>query len=138
MARRYLKRDFFMREHNESSSIGLYEGSDWGRLRYLSFSSRRSSSSIISSSEKVGLFVGMKGCQVWKFDGEASGDEDDDSEYDELHDENDDSDNRIYFSENIAMMETQLLQGTHQCYLSLFLFLGLFLTSSSQGFKQKG
>ncbi len=80
----------------------------------------------------------MKGCQVWKFDGEASGDEDDDSEYDELHDENDDSDNRIYFSENIAMMETQLLQGTHQCYLSLFLFLGLFLTSSSQGFEQKG
>lgn len=72
-------------------------------------SSRRSSSSIISSSEKVDLSVGMEGCEVWKIDGEASGDEDDDSEYDELEDENDDNDNRIYFSENIAMMETQLL-----------------------------
>lgn len=81
-------------------------------------SSRRSSSSIISSSEKVGLSAAMLGLEVWKLDGEAGGDEDDDNERDEHDAENDDS------SENIAMMEIQLLQGTYRYYLSLPLSFG--------------
>lgn len=59
-----------------------------------------SSSSIISSSEKVGLSAGMEGCEVSKIDGEAGGDEDDDSKNDEPDDQNDDSDNLICSSEN--------------------------------------
>lgn len=78
----------------------------------------------------------MEGCKI---DGEAGEDENDDNEHehDELDDENDDSDNRPCSSEGIAMMETQLLQGTHRCSLSLFLFFGLFLTSSSRAFELK-
>lgn len=57
---------------------------------------------------------------MWKIDGEAGGDEDDNSEHDELDNKNDDSDNHICSSENIARMETQLLQRNHRCYLSLF------------------
>lgn len=33
------------------------------------FSSRRRPSSIISSSEKVGLSIQMEGCEVWRIDG---------------------------------------------------------------------
>lgn len=78
-------------------------------------SSRRSSSSTILSSEKVGLSAAMVDLELWKLDGEAGGDEDD-NERDEHYDENDDS------SENIAMKYTSC-RGTHRYYLSLSLSL---------------
>lgn len=101
--------------------------------------SRRSLSSIISSSEKVGLSTGMVDLEVWKLDGEAGGDEVDDNECDEVDDENDDSNNGITSSdsENVAMMETRLLQGTHRYYLSLSLFRSFFLLRRRMGLKRK-
>ena len=53
-------------------------------------SSRRRSSSIILSSEKVGLSAAMMDLEVRNLHGEAGGDEDD-NERDEHYDENDDS-----------------------------------------------
>lgn len=73
----------------------------------------------------------MVGLEVWKLDGEAGGDEDDDNERDEHDDENDDS------SENIAMMEIQLLQGTYRYYLSPSLFPSFFLLRHRKSLKRK-
>lgn len=57
----------------------------------------------------------MVDLELWKLDGEAGGDEDD-NERDEHYDENDDS------SENIAMKYNSC-RGTHRYYLSLSLSL---------------
>lgn len=59
--------------------------------------------------------------EVWRIDGEATENQDDDSGYEELDDEISDIDNRIGFSENIAinMMETKFLQGAHRCSIVL-------------------
>lgn len=57
----------------------------------------------------------MVDLELWKLDGEAGGDEDD-NERDEHYDESDDS------SENIAMKYNSC-RGTHRCYLSLSLSL---------------
>lgn len=81
----------------------------------------------------------MVDLEVWKLDGEAGGDEVDDNECDEVDDENDDSNNGITSSdsENVAMMETRLLQGTHRYYLSLSLFRSFFLLRRRMGLKRK-
>lgn len=124
MARHYLQSDFFTREYNEGvwSRVPLVFETRLPLTKVSISSSRRNLSSIISSSEKVGLSAGMGGCELWKIDGEAGGDEDDDSEHNKLDDESDDSDNRICSSKNFAMMETK---RTRKYYLSLVRPFGL-------------
>lgn len=84
-------------------------------------SSRRRSSSIVLSSEKVGLSAALMDLQMRKLDGEAGGDENG-NERDEHYDENDDS------------SEIQLQQGHLLDIIFLFVVL---LPLSLQEFDQK-